>query len=204
MANIYSLKIKNFRGIRNFDKTFGFKKFICLVGRGDSCKTTLLEAISFALSPRWNLTFYDTDFFNCEINNPIEIDITLYDLPQNLLSEDKYGLYIRFYDNRTNNIVDSIDFEDHNEDYVQLLTIRLIIDENLEPKWFVVNNRENQENKEIRTNDRAALNVFLIKDYIDQHFSWNKGNPLYSLLKKESSDEKKKNIILKALSLFYS
>jgi len=36
---------------------------------------------------------------------------------------------------------------------------------------------------EIRYWDRSLFNVFLISDYIDRHFSWNRGTPLYSLLR---------------------
>jgi len=66
--------------------------FICLIGRGDSGKTTILEAISAVILPSWNLSFYDTDFHNGNISNPTEIEATLYDLPVQLLQENKYGL----------------------------------------------------------------------------------------------------------------
>ena len=82
MAKIHTLKIKNFRGFESFEHVFGFSNFICLIGRGDSGKTTILEAISRVLSPSWNLSFYDTDFYNCDISNPIEIEVTLYEVPK--------------------------------------------------------------------------------------------------------------------------
>ena len=59
MTRIHELKIKNFRGIRDFSNTFGAANFICLIGRGDSGKSTILDAISYVLSSSWNLTFFD-------------------------------------------------------------------------------------------------------------------------------------------------
>lgn len=193
MAKIHSLKIKNYRGIENLEQVFGITDFICLIGRGDAGKTTILDAISKVLSPMWNQSFYDTDFYNGNVSNSIEIEASLYDLPDSLSNENKYGLYIRGLDKETNIIHDDI-----KDDHEEIITIKLKVDKSLEPKWFVVNDRENQESIEMRANDRAKLNVFLISDYIDKHFSWNKGNPLYSLLKQEDTIGEKNNIILDA------
>jgi ABC-type polysaccharide/polyol phosphate transport system ATPase subunit len=108
MAKIHTLKISNFKGLEKFKHVFGMTDFVCLIGRGDSGKTTILEAISAVLSPNWNLTFYDTDFFNGDITNPIEIEVSLYDLPATLIQESKYGLFIRGLDLSTNLIHDDI------------------------------------------------------------------------------------------------
>ena len=64
MAMISSLSIKNFRGIKEFYHEFRDKKFVCLIGRGDSGKSTILDAISYVLSPSWTIPFYDTDFYD--------------------------------------------------------------------------------------------------------------------------------------------
>ncbi len=65
MAKIHNLKIKNFRGIKELDHTFGPANFVCLVGRGDSGKTTILEAIEYALYPNWSPSISDNDFVDC-------------------------------------------------------------------------------------------------------------------------------------------
>ena len=117
MARIHELKINNFRGIKNFSEKFD-KNFICLLGRGDSGKTTILDAISYVLSPNWNSSFYDSDFFEGNIDNSIEVEISLLDLPEKLISEDKYGLYIRGLD--SNGVIQD---ELHN-DYKKVLTIK--------------------------------------------------------------------------------
>jgi len=196
MAKIYSLKIKNYRGLENFEQIFGKTNFICLIGRGDLGKTTILHAINAVLSPNWNYTFNDTDFFNGEIDNSIRIEVSLYDLPTELLTDSKYGLYKRLLTFKGDIIDDlTLDNSENNED---ILTIKLIVGKDLEPKWFVTNNRKNQEDVEISSSNRAKLNVFLISDYIDRHFTWSKGNPLYSLLKQEQIENQTDEIIVKA------
>lgn len=179
MTRIHELKIKNFRGIRNFSHTFGVTNFICLIGRGDSGKSTILDAISYVLSSSWNLTFFDSDFYECDTDTPIEIEATLIDLPQNLILESKYGFHIRGLDKSTNEIKDDLE-----DDHEKALTIKLEIKKDLEPKWYVINSRQDSP-KSISPYDRAKLNVFMISDYVDRHFSWSKGTPLYSLLKQQ-------------------
>lgn len=193
MAKIHTLKISNFKGIEKFEQVFGLTDFVCLIGRGDSGKTSILEAISAVLSPNWNLSFYDTDFFEGDIKNPIEIEVSLYDLPPTIIQESKFGLYIRGLDKTTNIIHDEI-----KEDYEIILTVKLIVDKSLEPKWFIINDRENQDSIEIRAQDRAAFNVYMVSDYIDRHFSWSKGNPLYSLLKSDDTSKEKTNVVIDA------
>ena len=187
MTRIHELKISNFRGIKTFSEKFS-KNFICLLGRGDFGKTTILDAISYVLSPNWNLSFYDSDFFEGNVNNSIEIEVSLLDLPEKLIREDRYGLYIRGLDNRG-----VIQDELHN-DYKKVLTIKLEVKKDLEPQWFVVNNR--QEPIRMSVNDRAKFNVFMVSDYIDRHFSWSKGNPLYSILRESQSSEDEKNSLI--------
>lgn len=176
MAKIHTLKIKNFKGLQNFEQEFGFTDFVCLIGRGDSGKTTILEAISSVLSPSWNLTFYDTDFFNGNINQEIQIEVSLYDIPDELFNRNKFGLHKRCL-NKNNKIIDDVS-DDELNDEIEILTIRLIVDKDLEPKWHVINER--QDPIEIKANDRSKLNLFLVSDYIDRHFFGVKGI-LYTL-----------------------
>jgi len=182
MAKIHTLEIRNFRGIKEFSHVFGGKEFICLIGRGDSGKSTILEAISYVLSPSWNITFYDSDFYNCDTSTSIEIIVSLTDLPEKLIREDKFGLYIRGLNKLTNEIHDEI--EDEHE---KILTIKLEVKRDLEPKWNVINSR--QEPISISGYDRGKFNVFIVSDYLDRHFSWSKGNPLSSLLKQENTED---------------
>jgi predicted ATP-dependent endonuclease of OLD family len=199
MAQIVHIGIKNFRGIKYLETNIT-SDFNCLVGRGDSCKTTILHAISSALSPSWNLNFSDLDFYNCDITEPFEITISLIDVPQELLIENKFGLYIRGFNKITKKIVDDLLIDDFNGELQEALTIKLLVDSTLEPNWFVTNDREH-EDKQISANDRARFNCYMVSDYVDKHFSWNKGNPLYALLKNNSQQEENssKNIAIDAL-----
>lgn len=191
MARIYKLDIKNFRGIKKFSYTFGDLNLICLVGRGDSGKSSVLSAILYVLYPNWNLSFYDTDFYNCDIEHPIEIEATLVEVPDELLREDKYGLYIRGIDKKTNAIKDELE-----DGYEKALTVRLKVEKDLEPKWNIINSRQDSLT-EISAYDREKLNAFMVSDYLDGHFYWNKGSPLFSLLKQgENVDISEKDTIL--------
>ncbi len=193
MPNIHSLSIKNFRGIKNFHQVFS-SDFVCLIGRGDSGKSTLLEAISCVLSPAWNVTFFDNDFHNCNTAEKIEIEVTVSNIPSELITEDKFGGYIRGWNPSTLTLEDDL-LDEHEI----VLTIRLEVDKELEPKWTVVCERH-PEPKTISASDRGKLNMFLTSDMLDRHFSWAKGNPLYSLFKEtEGKKELEENIILDAL-----
>lgn len=192
MAKIHSIKIKNFRGINEFSQVFGNSDFICLIGRGDSGKSTILEAISLVLSPSWTVQINDSDFHNCNLSSPIEIQVSLVNIPIEFLNEEKYGLHIRGLNTANGEIVEII--EDSHE---KVITIQLTIGKDLEPDWSVVNGR--QPPKRITASDRAKLNVFMVSDYVDRHFSWSKGNPLYALLAQEESDDENENIIIDAL-----
>ena len=183
MAKIHNLKIKNFRGVKELDHTFCSVNFICLVGRGDSGKTTILEAIEYVLYPSWNPAINDNDFYNCDPANPIEIEVTLSGVDDSLLKDTKYGLYVRGLGDDGVTI-----FDDVKDGKGKLLTVIFKVDKDLEPKWFVTSKRVNEEDVKIDTSDRARFNVFLLSDYLDKHFSWSKGTPLFSLLKQEGSD----------------
>lgn len=183
MSKIVKLEIKNFRCIENLSLDFPYdQNLICLIGRGDSGKTTILEAISSVLSSTWNLTFHDTDFYNVLYDNPIEITAHIVSIPERLLSEHKFGLNIRAFNKKTLAISDDLLSLEGNDHCEPLLSIKLIVDKNLEPSWLVFNNRS-QDEKQISAAERAFLNCYMVSDNIDRHFSWSKGNPLYSLLK---------------------
>ena len=180
MARIHQLKINHFRGIEHFEQCFDDTNLIVLIGRGDSGKSTILKAISLVLSPAWNNTFADTDFYNLDTTKPIEIEVSLRCVPDKLLSDAKYGLYKRLLVN--GEIIDEIS-KSGEEPFAQeedILTIKLVVDDTLQPKWYV----DREQDIEISHRDRALLDMFMIADYADNHFSYNKLSPLYALLKK--------------------
>jgi putative ATP-dependent endonuclease of OLD family len=174
MSKIVKVKIKNFRGISELEfELDSNRNLICIIGRGDSGKSTVLEAISLALAPRWNISIHDTDYNNCDPSNIIEIEVTLIDFPKSFLHHDKYGLALRAYDHSKNSVVEVQDADNENSE--QAITIRLTISSDNEPSWNVIN--VNSE-KKIGWKDRAEINCFLISDYIDNQFTWSQGLPL--------------------------
>lgn len=196
MATLHNLKIKNFRGIQNFDQNFG-NGLTCIIGRGDSGKSTILEAINLVLSSSWTMSFYDSDFYNCQINTPIEIEATITNIPEKQLA--KYGMFVRGIV-ADGNIIDDMESEEANNAKAAL-TVKLTVTKDLEPVWTVISYRE-QEPVTITAADRAKMNVSSISDYTDRHFSLNKGNPLYTLFKllsEDASDVDEGNVMLEIL-----
>lgn len=187
MTTIVDLDINNYRGIKKLNLVLEHdKRLVCIIGRGDSGKTTILEAISSVLSPSWNLTFSDEDFYNIDLINNIEISLTLVDFPDSYLADNKYGLYIRALDLKTGKVEDDVALPEE-EGFLPAITVKLTVDSSLEPKWVATCSRE-IEDKPISAKDRANLNCFLISDYIDRHFSWNRGNPLNAILNLEETE----------------
>src|SRR5689334_3373909 len=86
--------IRNFRGIKDLEWRLPDDPLFCLIGRGDSTKSTILEAIRVALYPHWNLIFDHSDFYLCKTEEFL-IAITIGQLPNELLDLTKYGQYLR-------------------------------------------------------------------------------------------------------------
>jgi len=195
MAILHSISIKNFRGIEKFEQRFE-NGLTCIIGRGDSGKSTVLDAITYVLSSRWNISFYDSDFYGCKIDTPIEIEATLKKLPESLLA--RFKMYVRGIRNGT--IIDDMEIDDA-LDAEHAISIRLTVTKELEPKWEVVSYR-GQDPANISATERAKLNTFTISDYSDKHFSLNKGNPLYTLHQRlEAKVGNEENIILNILRM---
>lgn len=170
---IRHLTIRNFRGIRELDWHIP-KSLVCLIGQGDSTKSTILDAINLCLSPRWALAFTDADFFNCEIENPIEIIATVGELPEPLDHQHKFGNYLRGWSEENGLVDEPVDGTE------SVISIALTVDDTLEPKWVVLNDRE-PEGVPITANDRKKIGVTALGMYVDQQLSWGKYSALSQL-----------------------
>jgi len=181
MARLHSIKIENFRGIKSLCHTFGNLNLYCLIGQGDSGKSTILDAIYYVLSPVWNETFNDADFFNCDHSNAINIEATLVNIPLEFASDHRFYDYLKSYNPDTHEISDELDEQvPEGQTRECAMTIQLKVNKELEPEWTVICGRH-QEGKPISHNDRKKLNVFVISDSVDRHFQWTQRNPLYYL-----------------------
>ncbi len=167
------VEISRFRGIRRLSWTV-WGDIVCLLGPGDSTKTTILDAIELALSPRWNVQFDDTDFYEVKTDQPIEIEVTLGDLTDEFKSEARYGYLARGW------AADGTLHDEPLDDDELVLTIRLRVDSSLEPSWAVMNSR-NPDGKSISAADRDKLGCARLGEYLDRQFSWGRGSLLTKL-----------------------
>lgn len=176
MAKVVELEIKHFRKFEDLKCTFGMTSLVCLIGRGDAGKSTLLDALSYVLSPSRFVQVSDYDFTGCDTTTPIQIRVVVVEFDESLLRADKYGYYQCGWDEASNQLCDV----EQGDEKIQALIIELTIDASLEPKWEVVN-PVSGERKMIGFKDRSLLNVSLISDYLNRHFAWANGSPLATL-----------------------
>ena len=172
---ITNLEIEHFRGIQKGNIIFPLdSRVICMIGAGDSTKTTILKAIEWVSWPSWNLIACDNDFYGCDTSTPIIIRGTFKEIPSKLIAEDKFGLYLRKPHVLINPCID-----DEPEDAGDFcLTIQLTIDSTLEPKWEVVCNRKDA--RQISHSDRKLLSVATVGNNCSKDMIWGK----YSVLQK--------------------
>src|SRR5690348_6293632 len=100
MAKIRVIEISNFRAIKTLRWLPG-DGVNCLVGAGDSGKSSLLDAIDLCLTTRRNVQFSDADFHLLDVEQIISISVTLGALSRELKNLDAYGLFLRSFDPKT-------------------------------------------------------------------------------------------------------
>ncbi len=180
---IRKITIKNFRGVRELEWSLPTADIFCLIGKGDSSKSTILEAIRYAFYPQWNLTLSDSDFYQCKVENTIVIEVTIGDLVEEFCSLVKYGQWLRGWDAATLTLTDEPD--DHLE---RVLTVRLTVEKDLEPKWIAVCDRS-PEGIPFKQADRNKVSVGLIGAYSERQLSWATGTALAKLTEAQSLNE---------------
>lgn len=176
------IQISNFRGIKSMSWQVK-EQFACLIGPGDACKTTILSALDYALSPRTSLTFDDSDFFNQETDEQIVIQITLGEWDESqpaiksLFQERKFAQY-------KCGLGEEGPIPEPGPDTDIAISVSLRVDKSLEPKWSVVKGRdeaEDQERKPIYATDRSALGLSRLDLFSDYHFTWGRNTILTRL-----------------------
>lgn len=173
--------IRNFRGIRELEWAVPDRRLICLIGRGDSTKSTTLEALRRAFYPQWNLTFDDADFYLCNTENPITIEIVLGGLVDAFLDLEKYGYALSGW-----NATTMARTEEPGDELEDVLRIRLTVADDLEPSWSVVKNDDDEEIP-FKAADRAKVAVSLVGSISDRHLTWSRGSILSRLTETEST-----------------
>ncbi|RZI60366.1 ATP-dependent nuclease [Pseudomonas fragariae (ex Marin et al. 2024)] len=180
---IRKIVIKNFRGVKALDWNVPTADIICLIGKGDSSKSTILEAIRYTFHPQWNLALSDSDFYQCKIADPIVIEITIGHLSADFCALNKYGLHLRGWDAAAQKLYDEPD--DHFESVV---TARLVVETDLEPTWTIVCDR-NPDGVPFRQADRNKVGVGLIGVFSERELSWANGTALAKLTAAQSLSE---------------
>lgn len=174
------LEIFNFRGIKSSNILFPLDtRMICMIGAGDGTKSTLLKAIEWILWPTWNLYATDTDFYNSDTSVNIILRGTFTEIPVSLLSEEKFGLYLRC---NGVPIADGVDDEPQDGQPV-CLTIQLAIDSSLEPKWEILCNRKGP--KVISYKERQFLTVGCVGSNCEKDMVWSR----FSVLQKYANSK---------------
>lgn len=171
MAKIRHLKIENFRAFSKFEWRPG-PGLNCLIGSGDSGKSTLLNAIDLTLGARQTKLFSDADFHLLNTDAPIKIEVTVGDLAEPLKNLDKYDLFLRGYNLATGEI------EDEPADGLEnALTICLTVSSDLDPVWSLFSDRAQAQGREknLSWGDRVLLAPTRIGHLAEYHLSWRKG-----------------------------
>jgi predicted ATP-dependent endonuclease of OLD family len=170
------VEIQNFRGIANL--TWAPSAGInCLIGPGDSAKTTVLDAIEIALTPRYAFVGDDADFFDMDVRQQMAITITLVDLPAEFHAEKLYGLHLRGWDAKTSKVVD-----EPAEGLQEALSIRFTIDQSsLEGRWNIYNDRLDNDGADppaVRLRDSPQISPTRLGPYADRHLGWGRNSVL--------------------------
>ncbi len=175
------VEIKNFRGVREL---FWSPKpgVNCLIGPGDSGKSTILDAIDLAMGARRQYTFSGSDFHLHDISQPIDIRVTIGQLSNDLMSIERYGRYHRGFNvtNCTFSDEPVIGAED-------VLTLRLHVQEDLEPVWSLYSERAelNDEERNLTWAHRQVISPVRLGAYSAHHMAWGSN----SVLNRMSADK---------------
>ena len=153
MAIIRKIEISNFRGIQKmvWCPSAGIN---CLIGMGDSGKSTVLDAIDLCLGARRNVQISDADFYGLDITSPISITLTLGALDDSMIALESFGPFLRGYHSATGIIED-----EPSAGAEVVLSLNLTVTGDLEPSWTLISERASQQGlvKALAWRDRLAM-----------------------------------------------
>ena len=177
MTRIRRLEIRNFRSIQelNWVPSNGVN---CLIGPGDSGKSSILDAIDLCLSARRSAPFGDTDFFGLDVTRNIVIAVTLGSLPDALKNFEVYGDFLRGFNPATGLIED-----EPCSGLETVLTLKLEVSSDLEPSWSLYSERATlqQQDRPLAWKDRALITPARIGTYANTNLSWARSSVLNRL-----------------------
>ncbi|CAB5611018.1 AAA family ATPase [Pseudomonas aeruginosa] len=177
MTRICKVEIQNFRSIRSLT-WFPSPGLNCLIGPGDSGKSTILDAIDLCLGARRTVSFGDTDFTGLDVTQPIQIVLTLGSLPDALKDLDTYGNYLQGFNPQTGELE-----EEPRQGLESVLVLRLLVGSDLEPAWTLISQRAQAlgHERNIAWKDRLLLAPARLGVYANSNLSWTRGSVLNRL-----------------------
>lgn len=172
---LHRLIVNNFRGIKELT-WLPEDNLTCLIGPGDSTKTTILDALGLVLTTRTAIKLSDADFYEGKTETPIIIEAVLTDLHEDLIGLDSLGAYICGVG------PDGTVKTDPEEDDKKALTVQFKADESLEPIWEVIKPEAPEISpKHLTVSLRAKLGVFRVDENVDTHLRWGRGSALAAI-----------------------
>lgn len=177
MARIRKVEISNFRCIKMF-AWLPSSGLNCLIGPGDSGKSTVLEAIDLCLGARRTVPFNDADFHDLSVDSPISIILTIGELTDSLNSLDAYGLFLRGFDAETGTVEDEPE-----KDMETVLSLVLTVANDLEPVWMLMSDRGTADgtSRSLSWADRVRLAPTVIGSMAGHNLGWRRGSVLNRL-----------------------
>ena len=188
MARIRKVTISNFRGIKRLS-WLPSEGINCLLGPGDSGKSSVIDAIDKCLIARRNTQFTDADFNSLNVQEEISIEVTIGELEDELLNLDIYGKYLRGFDASTSSIDD-----EPASDTETVLTLKLTVGSDLDPSWSLVSERADAqgESRFLTWEDRRRLAPTRVGATAAYHLGWRRG----SVLNRLSSEQADYSLVL--------
>jgi putative ATP-dependent endonuclease of the OLD family len=169
---IVYVEIDNFRGIRKL-RWAPNAKVNCLIGPGDSTKTTILDAIELALNPRSYSFADDSDFYDLDYDQPINIVVTVGGLPAEFNSDDRYGMHLRGWNEAAPKIED-----EPGPGLQNVLSLRVTVDKTHEARWSLYNHRIEADGDNdppaLRYKDARHLATTRLGPYAERHLGWSR------------------------------
>ena len=176
MAAIRHVEICGFRGIAYL--SWAPREGInALIGPGDSGKSTVLEAIDIVLGAR-RATFTDTDFHCLNVERPISIEVTVGDLPRELLDLELYSAAIRGWSADRSELAD-----EPGEGFEPVITLKVTVSESCEATWRLHSERlaANELPRSMRNEHRAMIMAQRLGATVGQHLAWGPTSSLSKL-----------------------
>lgn len=177
MTLIRAIDISNFRSIKKLT-WLPFAGINCLVGPGDSGKSSILDAIDLCLGARRSATFADSDFHGLDVSQPIQISITLGELDDPLKNIDSYGDYLVGFNAASGKVE-----PEPGTGLEPALTLRLTVQADLEPEWTLVSPRAQAmgRTRNLAWADRVRIAPGRLGATGDGHLSWRRGSVVSKL-----------------------